>query len=147
MGDVPAAFRYLIRTDRAGISRTFDAWTAVGGRERQVRFVRGELGLWCGDGQVVDALQKCEDLDFSLTPATNTLAIRRLDLRPGEVVRVTALWITGPDLELKPLEQQYERIDASTYRYTSLASGFEAVLAVDDAGIVLDYPGVWRQMQ
>ena len=86
-------------------------------------------------------------MDFALTPATNTLAIRRLNLRSGETARLTALWITSPDLEVKPLEQQYERIDAVTYRYISLISGFEALLTVDDAGIVVDYPGVWRQVR
>lgn len=144
---VPAAFRYAIKTDAAGTSRTFEAWTAIGGRERQIRLARGADGLWRREGQVVEAFLGCEDLDFSLTPATNTLAIRRLDLCPGEAGRLTALWITGPDLEVKPLAQQYERIDALTYRYTSLASGFEAVLAVDDDGIVVDYPGVWRQVR
>lgn len=143
----PAAFRYVIQTDAEGISRTFEAWTKKGGRERHVHLVRGDDGGWLRDGRKSEELRGCEDLDFALTPATNTLAIRRLNLRSGETARLTALWITSSDLEVKPLEQQYERIDAVTYRYISLISGFEALLTVDDAGIVVDYPGVWRQVR
>jgi hypothetical protein len=44
------------------------------------------------------------------------------------------------------LEQHYERIaddgDRRRYRYTSPAFGFEAVLAYDPAGLVVDYPGI-----
>lgn len=105
-------------------------------------------GNWRDDkGQPLDALQGCIDVDIMVTPLTNTLPIRRLQLAPGESREISVVYIAAPDLSIRPFRQRYTRLeDGQHYRYESLESGFTAVLLVDDDGFVIDYPGIWRRV-
>jgi hypothetical protein len=82
---------------------------------------------------------------LAVTPATNTLPIRRLDLDIGKSESVTATWIKFPNLEIQPLSQRYTRIAANIYRYES-DTGFSAEIVVDDLGLVITYPGCWERI-
>jgi hypothetical protein len=117
-----------------------------------IRLHADGAGNWHDDkGQPLDALQGCIDVDIMLTPLTNTLPIRRLQLAPGELREISVVYIAAPDLSIRPFEQRYTRLDngadgRSRYRYESLESGFTAELLVDDDGFVVDYPGIWRRV-
>jgi len=122
---------------------------AVG--ERAIRLYADAAGNWKNDkGQPLDALQGCTDVDIMLTPLTNTLPIRRLQLAPGESREISVVYIAAPDLSVRPFRQRYTRLDdadgGQRYRYESLDSGFTVVLPVDDDGFVVDYPGIWRRV-
>jgi hypothetical protein len=119
---------------------------AVG--ERNIRLFSDGTGNWHDDkGQPLDTLQGCIDVDIMLTPLTNTLPIRRLQLAPGESREISVVYIAAPDLSIRPFRQRYTRLDdGQRYRYESLDSGFTADLLVDDDGIVIDYPGIWRRV-
>ena len=109
------------------------------------------VGNWQDDkGQPIDTLQGCIDVDIMVTPLTNTLPIRRLQLALGESREISVVYIAAPDLSIRPFRQRYTRLDdvdsGQRYRYESLDSGFTAVLPVDDDGFVIDYPGIWRRV-
>ena len=103
-----------------------------------------------GEGWVTDAgqehaqLEGCIDVDLSITPSTNTLPIRRLNLAVGESAEVTAAWVRFPALDVQPLRQRYTRLAPDRYLYESLESDFTAELTVDDLGLVTHYPGGWE---
>jgi hypothetical protein len=82
------------------------------------------------------------DVDLSFTPATNTLPIRRLDLRVGDQAEIEVAWLTWPDLDVRPVRQVYARLEENRYRYTQ--GDFTAELVVDEQGLVLDYEGLWH---
>lgn len=108
-------------------------------------------GAWQdASGQPLSALHGCIDIDIMLTPLTNTLPIRRLDLAPSESREITVVYIAAPDFSVRPFAQRYTRLEDAAghaqYRYESLDSGYTAVLPVDDAGFVIEYPGVWRRI-
>ena len=42
---------------------------------------------------------------------------------------------------MRRLDQTYRRLDEHRFDYTS-EGGFRAVLTYDDAGLVVDYPGI-----
>jgi hypothetical protein len=86
----------------------------------------------------------CDDVDFEFSPSTNTLPIRRLNLGVGESTAVRAAWLRFPSLALEPFEQTYTRTGETTYRFESGDGRFTRDLTVNDAGFVLDYPGLWR---
>jgi hypothetical protein len=44
---------------------------------------------------------------IAVTPATNTLAIRRLSLEVGSSESIIAAWVKFPDLTVQPLSQRY----------------------------------------
>ena len=87
----------------------------------------------------------CHDVDLALTPATNTLPIRRLNLQVGSSESVVAAWVKFPDLTVQPLSQRYTRMTKDTYRYES-NTGFSAEIVVDDLGLVASYPGGWERI-
>lgn len=94
-------------------------------------------------GERVD-LRGCEDVDLGVTPMTNTLPIRRLNLAIGASAHVTAAWVRFPSLEIRPLGQVYTRLSEQTYRYES-DTGFRTEIEVDADGFVVTYPGGWER--
>ena len=114
-------------------------------RGRQSLWVHHD-GRWFSRGGVERAdLAGCTDVDLEASPSTNTLPIRRLGLAVGESREVRAAWVRFPQLTVQPLRQRYTRIGENRYRYESLESGFSAEIDVDDAGLVVTYPGLWMR--
>lgn len=119
--------------------------------ERTIRLYADGAGNWRDEkDQPLAALQGCIDVDIMVTPLTNTLPIRRLQLAPGESREISVVYIAAPDLSIRPFWQRYTRLDdvdgGQHYRYENLESGFTADLPVDDDGFVVDYPGIWRRV-
>lgn len=122
----------------------------------------GTVSGWIGNDNVnvqlsVDALQHwqlnradkpevdgCVDLDLNFSPSTNLLPIRRLNLKIGQQAEVKAAWLRFPSFELETLPQVYSRLSEFTYRYSSNDGKFVRDLTVNDAGLVIDYPGLWQ---
>jgi uncharacterized protein len=104
---------------------------------------------------VIESLRGCSDVDIQVTPFTNTLPIKRLNLKPGESKEIAVVYVNISELNLSRFEQRYTCIskdkDGGVYRYESLSSGFTSELKVDADGLVVDYPGifkmVWKQTQ
>ncbi len=77
------------------------------------------------DGQPLDEVAGCLDVDLEWSPSTNTLPIRRLALGPGETISLGAAWVRFPSLEVQRLEQTYDRLEEGRYRYRSSRSKFD----------------------
>jgi hypothetical protein len=113
-------------------------------------------GHWSNtSGEPLPALDSCIDIDFAATPFTNTLPLRRLDLRPAETAEIAVVYIDAPSLEVTPVRQRYTCLardaDGARYRfealpYAVLPDGFVAELSVDADGLVLDYPPLFRRV-
>jgi hypothetical protein len=116
-----------------------------GGEERTLSLQADSERRWLRDGAAIDEVAGCVDVDLGITPATNTLPIRRLALAVGEGADVLATWVQFPSLEIRPLSQRYTRLAERVYRYES-DTGFMADLEVDDAGVVTTYPGGWERV-
>jgi hypothetical protein len=81
------------------------------------------------------------------TPFTNSFPIRRQPMTIGERREFRMAWIFGPELRVEPQSQAYTRLGERLYLFESLdGSGFSAELPVDEDGIVLDYPGLFRRV-
>lgn len=115
--------------------------------------VRTREGVWLVDDSDATGLRNrverpdladCIGIDLSITPSTNTLPIRRLNLAVGASAEVTAAWVRFPALVVQPLRQRYTRLAPDRYLYESLESDFTAELTVDDLGLVTHYPGGWE---
>ena len=101
-------------------------------------------------GGAIESLRGCSDVDIMVTPFTNTLPIKRLNLAKGEAKEITVVYVRVPELSLSRFEQRYtcldkEKVD-SVYRYESLDSGFTSDLKVDEDGLVEDYPGLFKMV-
>lgn len=126
---------YEVVCDEAWRTRAATVRGFVGARDVDVHIVvDGER--WLLNGDEVEAVRGCIDVDFNFSPSTNLLPIRR-----GAEGDVRAAWLRFPSFELQPLEQSYERIAANVFRYAS-ATGFTADIEVRDDGLPLRYPGL-----
>jgi hypothetical protein len=98
---------------------------------------------WRRDGVELAGFQGLVDTDLGFTPATNTLAIRRLDLAVGESGTTTTVWVDFPALVVRRFPQRYTRTGEEEYLFESLEDSFKARLRVDELGLVMDYEGLW----
>ena len=100
-----------------------------------------------GDDRALDALDGCTDIDIWPTPFTNSFPIRREPMAIGERRQFLMAWVFAPDLTVHPQPQAYTRLADRLYLFENLdGSDFRAELAVDEDGIVLDYPDLFRRV-
>jgi hypothetical protein len=105
-------------------------------------------GNWAdGYGAPQPQLENAIDIDISITPFTNTLPIRRLNLQSGQSQEILAVYIHLPDMAITTDRQRYTCIEAGQrYLYESVDSGFTREIEVDAHGLVTSYPGLFRRL-
>jgi hypothetical protein len=113
----------------------------------EVTILRTPIGEWMINLHHRSEFNECQDLDLEGSGLTNSLAIRRLRLSPGESADLCVLYIPLPTLEPQIAHQRYTRLKntedgLALYQFEALDSQFTATLTVDDHGFVLDYPGL-----
>ena len=93
-------------------------------------------------------LDGAEEPDLSVTPFCNTFPIRRTPEGPGASLTLDTAFIDGPALTVARSRQRYDRQRQRRLRYVDLglSRGFEADLAVDDAGLVLSYQHLFERV-
>jgi uncharacterized protein len=134
---------YQIDCDPLWITRAASVRGNVGARTIDVRIVRRADGTWLLNDEPVDGVAGCLDVDLNFSPSTNLLPIRRLKLAIGRKAGVRAAWLRFPSFLLEPLDQSYERIAESTFRYESAGGSFVADLDVGESGLPIRYGNLW----
>lgn len=140
----PCCLDYRIECDAAWRTRMARIRGQLGAEPVSVDLFRSDHGSWAVNGAVAPALYGCIDVDLGFSPSTNLLPIRRLNLGIGEEAAVRAAWVRFPELTVEVLEQTYTRTSEGTYAYESAGRSFRRELTVNDAGFVVEYPGLWR---
>ena len=138
----PYAVRYDIALDDGW--RTREARISsdtVEGPRSTVLLSDGD-GHWTVDGVAAPHLDGLVDVDLEASACTNTLPVHRLELQAGEEVSASAVYVRALDLSVSRLDQTYRRIGDRRFDYTSEGGSFRAVLEYDDAGLIVDYPGI-----
>jgi hypothetical protein len=96
--------------------------------------------------RVLLQLEGCKDIDIWPTPFTNSFPIRREPMDVGERRQFLVAWVFALDLTAHAQAQAYTRLADRLYLFENLdGSGFRAELPVDEDGIVVDYPGLFRR--
>ncbi len=139
----PLHVDYHVACDASWVTRTARLLGWVGDRRIDLVIRRDDKGSWTCNEQPVPGVLGAMDIDLGFTPATNTVAVRRSCLAPGAYVESTAAWLDEADWTLKPLRQTYRRMTDKQFEYTSPANGFRAILTLDEAMLVCDYPDLW----
>jgi hypothetical protein len=114
-----------------------DLWLATDGTARW-----GEM-----NGAHREELDGCYDVDLSATPFTNTLPIRRLPLQVGDSAELNVVYIDVDTLEVRPARQRYTRVGTHRWAYEGVDTGFAQTFDVDEHGLVLDYPTLFRRLR
>jgi uncharacterized protein len=141
----PVQASYEIHADENWLTHRVHVERTIGSDVKTIDLNVESRGVWRRGRAELMGLRGCDDIDLALTPATNTLAIRRLNLEIGSSASLIAAWVKFPDLTVQPLSQRYTRLATDKYRYES-NTGFSADLTVDKLGLVISYPGAWERM-
>jgi uncharacterized protein len=103
-------------------------------------------GRWALNGASAPEVDGCLDVDLEGSSLTNAFPVHRLGLEVGDQADAPAVYVRALDLSVERLEQRYVRMpddrNRQRYHYTSPAFSFEADLVYDEAGLVIDYPGI-----
>jgi hypothetical protein len=154
----PARVRYDVVVDEAWATRDVEVVIRSGatGAQRRLHLTVDADQRWQVQRDpppaagttpdVPEAWRGLFDIDLSLSPATNTLPIRRIAPAIGEAIEPTAVWLIFPELTIARLPQRYTRLDDRRYRYESHGGAFQADIVVDDLGLVVSYAGLWQRI-
>jgi hypothetical protein len=145
-GGEPFAARYRIFCDSGWRARSLEV--SLAGAAGVVELSSDGAGHWTdGSGVPRVDLVGAIDVDLSATPFTNTLPIRRLQLRGGQSETLLVVYVRLPDLTVTTDRQRYTcLVPGRRYRYESVDSDFAREIEVDDDGLVLTYPGLFRRV-
>jgi hypothetical protein len=140
------AARYRITCDE--LWRVRKAKIAQIGSDRAIELASDGAGNWIdGSGTALPQFAGEIDIDLSITPFTNTLPIRRLNLPRDQSAEILAVYIQLPSLTITTDRQRYTCLESGKrYRYESVDSDFTRDIEVDDHGLVLTYPGLFRRV-
>jgi hypothetical protein len=138
----PLEIRYLVLTDEKGITRRVEL--ELDESTPRVLLADGAGRWYWDDGPDLAEVAGSLDVDLTVTPATNTLPIRRLELDIGHAADLRMAWVQFPGLEVIPSDQRYERLAADRWKFST--GDFHAELVVDADGLVHDYSGLFRSL-
>jgi hypothetical protein len=144
-GDTPPfSLSYDLVTDEKGATKRLSMTVTLAERERQLSIARDEENMWViqqHSGQTSRLeFEGALDADVLFSPFFNSLPIRRLDLHEhSEAVSLPVVYVRIPDLEVVPVTISYSSGGDGIKLQSPVA---EAVLTVDSAGFIVDYPGL-----
>lgn len=118
-----------------------------GSSNQRLELKRAPSGTWQRNGEPVPGLAGIDDVDLAISPASNTLPIRRLALAVGEARDTDAVWVRIPELAIERLSQRYTRTGELRYAYESDRGAFRADIEVDDLGMVVRYGELWERVR
>lgn len=136
---------WLLSPDWRAQSVTVERWNGAGrGKLLLERAGRG----WRVDGLPRPDLDGAEEPDLSVTPFCNTFPIRRTPRQEEASLPLDTAFIDGLALTVARSSQRYDRKGPNLLRYVDLglSAGFEADLAVDDQGLVLQYQHLFERI-
>ena len=144
----PFRLSYRLTWDEAWRLREAELAITVQDDARSMHLRTDGEGRWLdGQGQHLEALDGCGDIDIWPTPFTNSFPIRRMPFAIGERREFRMAWVDAIEMTVTPQPQAYTRLAERLYLFESLdGSGFKVELPVDEHGIVLDYPGLFRRV-
>lgn len=140
------AVQYAIAVDARWHTRS----ALVRGRSvhgsREVALETDGNGGWRVDDTPAPDLEGCLDVDLESSALTNALPVHRLGLGVGDAAEAPAAYVRAPDPGVERLEQRYVRVEddgrRERYDYAAPRFAFTGVLAYDETGLVVDYPGI-----
>ncbi len=141
----PLKASYVVETDAGWHTRRVRVEVTGGG---SLEIQSDGAGHWRrADGTALPDLDGCLDPDISMTPFTNTVAIRRLGSRIGEAAEIKVAYVLVPELTLRAAPQRYTHLSQRLWHFDGLDIDFTADITVDEDGFVVDYPGLFQRVR
>jgi hypothetical protein len=129
------------------------------GWRRELDLRRDEHGAWSIDaiedgtvdlppaGGDPSLLGDAVDCDLGLSPVTNMMPILRDGLlHGGGPMEIAVAWVAVPELSVRLDRQRYRHVRTQVVRFEAVDGSFTAEITVDGDGVLVDYPGIARQL-
>jgi len=136
---------YRIRTNQHWETTFFEIKSQLYNAVEIIDFRKEGKESWYVNGQTDEKLNGCIDIDISLTPFTNTLPINRLRLSENQDEQIKVLYVDVLGRKMMPVLQKYTKLSPTDYKYENVPNDFESVISVDDLGLVVKYPGLFKR--
>ena len=134
---------YRIQTNLNWETVFFEITSRHSNQIQLIRFEGDGKGNWIYNGKKNSQFNGCIDVDIPLTPFTNTLPIRRLNLNQNQAQEIQVVYCDILEQQVKHVRQKYTRLSSVNYHYENVPNDFEATIEVDEAGLVIDYPSLF----
>lgn len=146
--DIPFRIVYEVRIDAHWCVREVMISDLMLGTTLVDLHADGAGGWSDPNGMPMSQFDGCIDIDFTATPLTNILPIRRLEWQVGMTHAIDVVYIVHPQFEVFPAKQSYTCLStgATGARYHFKMGEFERDITVDADGFVIDYPGLFQRM-
>lgn len=142
----PCHLQYEVLADLEWKTRRARVSGFVGRKAVDLRIHTLGRQRWFADGEELQAVEGCLDIDLGFTPATNLLAIRRLALTVGQSAESPAVYLAFPTMRIRKLPQTYHRISQTEFEYSAPSFGYNETLRVAPSGAVTHYPGLFEEL-
>lgn len=134
---------YMIRTNKNWETILCEVKSLFANEMNHLHLESDGKGNWIMNGEPASQFNGCIDIDIPLTPFTNTLPIKRLKLLENEKQLIKVVYIDILEAQIKALQQQYRKLSLTEYKYENVPNDFEAVITVDESGLVVNYPSLF----
>jgi hypothetical protein len=148
-GGKPFELSYRILTDSNWRVREVELKLSAASKAQRIEIFADGAGNWKdADGNELPEFAGCFEIDISATPLTNTLPIKRTDLKIGESVNISVVYFLIPEMQVERSEQRYTRLETDVYKFeeNGLFAGFTADLRFDSNGFLVDYPDLFGRI-
>lgn len=113
---------------------------------KKLRLVSDFAGHWFdADRQQQFALDGCEFIDINLTPFTNTLPVKRLNLTETPQP-VDTVFIDLPSFQVRRVQHFYSKTGETSYVFQDVTSQVKANIQVGSSGLVNQYEGYFTKV-
>ena len=141
----PFAYLYHVALTPAWEMKTVSVTSLL---DRRTLALRHDAGRWrdsaCAHLRGFDGVSL---VDLSISPFTNTIAIKQLSFVGDEPRTTDVVFFDENHFAFRRVQQRYRQIARNQYRYHDVESAdFAADIVVDDAGLVIDYEGLFKRV-
>ena len=142
--DFRIEYRIVINAEWQTLS--VDVHYDISGSIQTLHYSGNGQGKWTVDGKDSPAFDGCIDVDLPLTPFTNSLPINRLNMSEGDQRLIRVIYLDIIEGEIKCVSQKYTKLSSTEYKYENVPNDFEAVITVDETGLVTHYPRLFERI-
>ena len=137
---------YRLKTNRLWETLSLTVQSQLNGAAMFTDLESDGKGNWLLNGERNESFTGCIDVDISVTAFTNSLPINRLRLREQASAEIRVLYIDILEQRILPVYQKYTKLSKNKYKYENVPNDFEALISVDEAGLVTDYPELFKRV-
>lgn len=138
---------YVLTLNTDWTMREVEISFTVGTEQHSYHYIRHETGQWTdAEGTWLRRFDQCRFVDISLTPFTNTLALKVIDFK-GSTEQTDVLYFDILHNNVRNDVQRYTKLNETTYLFENNGGNFSAEITVDANGFVTHYPNLFEMLK